>query len=36
LGFEPEPSTIAGLATRIKKETTMWAGVIKDARIRLR
>jgi tripartite-type tricarboxylate transporter receptor subunit TctC len=36
LGFEPEPSTIAGLAARIKKETATWAGVIKDARIRLR
>ena len=36
LGFEPEPSTIAGLAARIKKETAMWAGVIKDAGIRLR
>ncbi|MPZ47238.1 MAG: tripartite tricarboxylate transporter substrate binding protein [Betaproteobacteria bacterium] len=35
LGFEPEPSTIAGLAARIKKETAMWAGIIKDAGIRL-
>jgi tripartite-type tricarboxylate transporter receptor subunit TctC len=35
LGFEPEPSTPAGLPARIKKETAMWAGIIKDAKIRL-
>jgi tripartite-type tricarboxylate transporter receptor subunit TctC len=35
LGFEPEPSTIAGLAARIKNESAMWAGIIKDAGVRL-
>jgi tripartite-type tricarboxylate transporter receptor subunit TctC len=35
LGFEPEPSTVAGLPARIKKETAMWAGIIKDAGIRI-
>jgi tripartite-type tricarboxylate transporter receptor subunit TctC len=34
-GFEPEASTIAGLAARIRKESAMWAGIIKDAGIRL-
>ncbi|MGH8664933.1 MAG: Bug family tripartite tricarboxylate transporter substrate binding protein [Burkholderiales bacterium] len=36
LGFEPEPSTIAGLAARIKKERAKWAGIIKEAGIKLR
>ncbi len=35
LGFEPEPSTIAGLVARIKKERAMWAGIIKGAGIRI-
>lgn len=35
LGFEPEPSTIAGLAARVRKESAMWAGIIKGAGIRL-
>jgi hypothetical protein len=36
LGFEPEPTTIDGLVARIRKERAMWAGVIKEAGIRLR
>jgi tripartite-type tricarboxylate transporter receptor subunit TctC len=33
-GLEPETSTPAQLAERIKRETAMWAGVIKDAGIK--
>ena len=35
LGFEPEPSTLDGMAARIKQETATWAAIIKDAGIRL-
>ncbi|MCC6532365.1 MAG: tripartite tricarboxylate transporter substrate binding protein [Burkholderiales bacterium] len=35
LGLEPEITTQAELAARIKKERAMWAGVIKEAGIRL-
>ena len=35
LGLEPEPTTLEGLVARIKKETATWAGIIKDAGIRL-
>lgn len=35
LGLEQEPTTQAELVARIKKETAMWAGIIKDAGIRL-
>jgi tripartite-type tricarboxylate transporter receptor subunit TctC len=35
LGFEPEITTQAELIARIKKETAMWAGIIKEAGIRL-
>lgn len=35
LGFEPEITTQAELIARIKKERAMWAGVIKEAGIRL-
>ena len=33
LGLSAEPTTPAELAARIKKETAMWAGIIKDAGI---
>lgn len=33
-GLEPESSTPAELATRIKNESLMWAAVIKEAGIR--
>lgn len=33
-GLEPETSTPAELAARIKRETAVWAGVIKDAGIK--
>jgi len=33
-GLEPEPGTAAEVAARIKSETAMWAGVIKDAGIK--
>jgi len=36
LGFEPEPSTIPQLEARIAKERAMWAGIIKEAGIKLR
>jgi tripartite-type tricarboxylate transporter receptor subunit TctC len=36
LGFEPEIITLAELGARIRKERAMWAGVIKEAGIRLR
>jgi tripartite-type tricarboxylate transporter receptor subunit TctC len=36
LGFEPEPSTVAGLVERIEKEKAKWAGIIKEAGIKLR
>jgi tripartite-type tricarboxylate transporter receptor subunit TctC len=36
LGFEPEPSTVAGLVARIKKEKAQWAGIIMEAGIKLR
>jgi tripartite-type tricarboxylate transporter receptor subunit TctC len=35
LGLEPEPITLPDLVARIKKETATWAGIIKDAGIRL-
>ena len=35
LGFEPEPTTLEELVARIRKERAMWAGIIKDAGIRL-
>jgi tripartite-type tricarboxylate transporter receptor subunit TctC len=35
LGMDPETTTPAELAARIKTETAMWAGVIKDAGIRV-
>jgi tripartite-type tricarboxylate transporter receptor subunit TctC len=35
LGLEPDATTGPKLAERLKKETAMWAGVIKDAGIRL-
>jgi tripartite-type tricarboxylate transporter receptor subunit TctC len=36
LGFEPEPSTVAGLVARLKKEKAQWAGIITEAGIKLR
>jgi tripartite-type tricarboxylate transporter receptor subunit TctC len=36
LGFEPEPSTVAGLVARIKKEKAQWASIIMEAGIKLR
>jgi tripartite-type tricarboxylate transporter receptor subunit TctC len=35
LGLEPEIITLAELVVRIKNETAMWAGIIKEAGIRL-
>jgi tripartite-type tricarboxylate transporter receptor subunit TctC len=35
LGFEPEITTQAELIARIRKETATWAGIIKEAGIRL-
>jgi tripartite-type tricarboxylate transporter receptor subunit TctC len=35
LGLEPDATTGQQLATRLKKETAMWAGIIKEAGIRL-
>ena len=35
LGLQQETSTPEGLVARIKKENAKWAGVIKDANIRL-
>ena len=35
LGLEPDATTGPQLAARLKKETAMWAGVIKEAGIRL-
>jgi tripartite-type tricarboxylate transporter receptor subunit TctC len=34
LGLEPETSTPSELATRVKAETNVWAGVVKDAAIK--
>jgi tripartite-type tricarboxylate transporter receptor subunit TctC len=36
LGFEPEPTSLAELTARIRKERATWAGLIKEAGIRLR
>jgi tripartite-type tricarboxylate transporter receptor subunit TctC len=36
LGFEPEPTSLADLAARIKKERATWAGIIREAGIKLR
>ena len=35
LGLEQDPGTPQALVARIKKETTMWAAIIKDAGIRV-
>jgi tripartite-type tricarboxylate transporter receptor subunit TctC len=34
-GLEPDPTTPAEMATRIKAETATWAGVVKKAGIRV-
>jgi tripartite-type tricarboxylate transporter receptor subunit TctC len=33
LGLSAEPTTPAELTARIKKESAMWAGIVKDAGI---